>query len=281
MDLPEILDTYLPRHWKPEGLSGGWTAVLWLAAILSEGNHRKVAVETSGAGMKQTLSQVSGQGIRVLDVSDDRLAHVLKHLSQSTSWHPIEPALHEHRLSVYDLPTEVTRCEVTTVSAGHDVVDGGLVQFGPSKDDPSRPQSNIMTASLDPLGLPLATNVLSGEQADDGFSIPLLDRVIKGLDKSGRLVVGDCKRRALGIRTDRVGQRPYYPSPLPLTGATAQQIPQWISQGLAKAQTGELASIVKSTDTGQEVEVAQGYEIKRVGEAQDPRVPGSGPSAGW
>jgi transposase len=46
MGLPEILDTHLPRHWKQEGLSWGWTAVIWLAYILSEGDHRKVAMET-------------------------------------------------------------------------------------------------------------------------------------------------------------------------------------------------------------------------------------------
>lgn len=209
----------------------------------------------------------------MLDFSDDRLAHVLQHLSKATYWHPIEQALNDHSVAVYDLPTEVIRCDATTVSASHEVVDGGLVQFGHSKEDPSRPQIKIMTASLDPLGLPLATHVLSGEQADDGLYIPILDRVLKGLGQSVRLVVGDCKMSAFGIRTYLVRHRPYYLSPLPLTGATAQQMPTWISQGLAKARTDELESLVKTTDKGQEVEVAQGYEIKRVGEVQDTRGP--------
>ena len=52
MGLPEILDQHLPKHWKQEGLSWGWTAVIWLASILSEGDHRTVAVETSVAGMR-------------------------------------------------------------------------------------------------------------------------------------------------------------------------------------------------------------------------------------
>jgi len=269
MGLPEILDTYLPRHWKQEGLSWGWTAVIWLAYILSEGDHRKVAVETYVAGMKQTLRQVTGQCIRVLDFSDDRLSHVLKHLSQAKYWHRIEQALNERSVAVYDLPSEVIRCDATTVSAGHEVVDGGLVQFGHSKDDSSRPQIKIMTASLDPLGMPLATDVVSGEQADDGLYLPILERVLQGLGKSGLLVVGDCKMSALGIRRDLVGQRQYYLSPLPLTGETAKQMPQWISQGITKAKTGELETIVKKADKGQAAQVAQGYEIKRVCEVQD------------
>ena len=80
MGLPEVLDQHLPRHWKQQGLSWGWTAVIWLAYILSEGDHRKVAMETYVRGMRQTLEQMTAQTLRVLDFSDDRLAHLLKHL---------------------------------------------------------------------------------------------------------------------------------------------------------------------------------------------------------
>ncbi len=153
------------------------------------------------------------------------------------------------------------------------MVDGGLVQFGHSKDDPGRPQIKLMTASLDPLGLPLATNVLSGEQADDGLYVPILDRVFKGLGRSGLLVVGDCKMSAFGTRTHLVGTRQYYLSPLPLTGETAKEMPQWISEGLSKAHKGELESIVKTADQGQEVEVAHGYEFQRVCENKDHKGP--------
>jgi transposase len=101
MGLPEILDQHLPRHWKQQGLSWGWTAVIWLAYILSEGEHRKVAMETYVRGMKQTLGRITAQPIRVLDFRDDRLAHLLNHLSQATYWHPIEPALNERRMTPY------------------------------------------------------------------------------------------------------------------------------------------------------------------------------------
>src|SRR4249919_1495128 len=133
MGFPAILDQHLPKHWKQEGLSWGWTAGIWLAYILSEGDHRKVAVETYVAGMKHTLSQVTAQTIRVLDFSDDRLAHLLRHLSKAKYWHAIEQALNERSIAVYDLSTEVIRCDATTVSAFHQVVEGGLVQFGHSK----------------------------------------------------------------------------------------------------------------------------------------------------
>ncbi len=90
MDFVEILDRHIPRHWKQKGLSWGWTAVIWLSYILSEGDHRKVAMETYVSGMIATLSQITGQPIRVLDFSDDRLSHLLRHLSKAKYWHAIE-----------------------------------------------------------------------------------------------------------------------------------------------------------------------------------------------
>jgi len=44
MGFVEILDRQMPRHYQQRGLSWGWTAVIWLAYILTEGDHRKVSV---------------------------------------------------------------------------------------------------------------------------------------------------------------------------------------------------------------------------------------------
>src|SRR5881409_2696583 len=64
MGLPEVLDRHIPRHWTQRGLSWGWTAVIWLlASIVTEGDHRKVSVETSLKGMHHTLSALTAQGI--------------------------------------------------------------------------------------------------------------------------------------------------------------------------------------------------------------------------
>ncbi len=200
MGLPEVLDRHIPRHWKQRGLSWGWTAVMWLAYILTEGDHRKVSVEAYIKGMQHTLSQLTAQAIEPLDFSDDRLGHLLKHLSTSKYWHQIEHDLHERSIEVYELPQDVIRCDATTISGHHEVTEGGLFQFGHSKDDPTRPQIKIMMGSLDPLGMPLSTDVLSGERADDGLYIPIIDRIRFGLNKSGLLFVGDCKMRALETR---------------------------------------------------------------------------------
>jgi transposase len=83
----------------------------------------------------------------------------------------------------------VVRLDATTVSAYHQVEEGGLVQFGHSKDDPSRPQIKLMLASLDPMGMPLASHVVSGERADDGLYLPILKRLEQTLCQPGLLYV--------------------------------------------------------------------------------------------
>src|SRR6266436_4570178 len=169
MGLPEVLDRHIPRHWTQRGISWWWTAVIWLASIVTEGDHRKVSVETSLKGMQHTLSHLTAQVIEPLDFRDDRLSHLLKHLSKPAYWHSIERDLNEPSIEIYDMSQDVIRCDATTVSGDHEVTDDGRVQFGHSKDDLARPQSKVMMGSLDPLGMPLATDVLSGERADDGL----------------------------------------------------------------------------------------------------------------
>jgi hypothetical protein len=41
---------------------------------------------------------------------------------------------------------------------------------------PDLPQFKVMLSSLDPMGLPIATLVLSGKEADDGLYIPAVIR---------------------------------------------------------------------------------------------------------
>src|SRR5207248_10945425 len=245
-----------PRHWKQRRVSWGWTAVIWLAYILTEGDHRKVSVEAYITGMHHTLSHLTGQRIEPLDFSDDRLSHLLTHLSKPTYWHQIERDLNERSIEVHALPLDVIRCDATTVSGAHAVTAEGLLQFGHSKDDPSRPQIKVMMGSLDPLGMPLATEVLSGERADDGLYIPLIKRLEAGMSQTGLLFVGDCKMSALGTRAYVVGRQHLYLSPLPLTGATVEAMAAWISEGIAKDRDGTLERLVRRNHRDEEVVVA-------------------------
>lgn len=116
MGLPQVLDNHIPVHWKQRELSWGWTAVIWLAYILSEGDHRKVVVREYVKNLQQTLSEVTGQRVSELDFTDDRLGILLKYLSKQSYWESIEAELDKNTIRVYDLETDVVRCDATTAS---------------------------------------------------------------------------------------------------------------------------------------------------------------------
>jgi transposase len=213
--------------------------VIWLAYIVTEGDHRKVSVEPYLKGMQHTLSHLTTHVVDPLDFSDDRLSHLLRHLSKKPYWHRIERDVNARSIEVHALPQDVIRCDATTVSGNHAVTEEGLLQFGQSKDDPTRPQIKVMMGSLDPLGMPLSTDVLSGERADDGLYLPIMARIRTGLKTSGLLFVGDCKMSALESRAYLARHQDWYLSPLPLTGATAEAVDAWITAGVTKRKGGE------------------------------------------
>lgn len=213
--------------------------------------------------MLNTLRSVTGQQIEPLDFSDDRLTRLLKSLSNPKYWQKIENDLNNKTIEVYKLPTELVRCDATSVSGYHQINEEGIIQFGHSKDDPTLPQLKVMTGALDPLGLPLVTSVVSGEQADDGLYIPIIKQIDDSLNQTGLLYVGDSKMSALEIREHIIRKNNHYFSPLPLTGHTATDMESWITEGIKKDYDYELDFIFRKNNKGEEVLVAAGYEFER------------------
>jgi transposase len=57
MELPQLLTKHLGRHWKQLGLDWGWVIVIWLAYIISEGDHRKVSVRDWVAALEKDIDK--------------------------------------------------------------------------------------------------------------------------------------------------------------------------------------------------------------------------------
>jgi transposase len=116
-----------------------------------------------------------------------------------------------------------------------------------------------MMATLDPLGLPLALDVVSGEHADARLYVPTIDRVLSCLGRQGLLVVGAGSQRAhLAVAHHQQAQQEYYLIPLALVGETAERLAQWIAA--AVAQEDRLTQM-RSLDGKQGL--AQAYEVSR------------------
>lgn len=221
MGVPGLLDDYFKPHGNWEGMSLGWTTAIWLTHILSEGDHRMNQVQGWAAHRVQTLTISTGQEVNERSLSYDRLALVLDALSDEQKWQQFETALNRQLIRVYDLKPKRVRVDSTTVSGYWTVTEDGLFQLGYSKDHrPDLPQLKVMLSVLDPLGLLVATQVVSGERADDRLYLPAIAQVSQSLDAHGLLYVGDCKMAALETRAYLEAQQDCYLCPL-----SAKQMP--------------------------------------------------------
>jgi transposase len=261
LGFPAILDRHLARHGLQQGLSWGWLATIWLAHILSQGDHRKLTVRDWVRQAHEMLERVTGLDIRETDFTDDRLTLLLRRLSKPEAWHAIELELGQSIVRVYDLKPKRVRLDATTVSGHHTGSEEGLFQFGNSKDDPTLRQIKVMVGALDPLGMPLVTDVVSGEKADDPLYIPAVDRIVQMLDVLGLLFVGDCKMSALATRAHIQRLEHYYLCPLALIGGNAELLSGWVQEAI----DGEhgLQPVYVEDAKGKRVLLAEGYEIER------------------
>ena len=80
MEIQSIIDQVIMPHGNWQGLSPGWVMSIWLIHILSEQNHLMEPVQKWVSHHLTTLQRLSGQAIKELDFTDDRLALCLHYL---------------------------------------------------------------------------------------------------------------------------------------------------------------------------------------------------------
>jgi len=230
MEVAPLLDKHFPTHGNWQGLSLGQVAIVWLACILSQGDHRLNSVQGWAAGLLMALTVcLKVEGLRELDFSDDRLGILLDYLGRGdAAWEAYECEQNAALLRVYDLKARRVRIDSTTAKSYVSVTEGGLFQFGHSKEHrPDLPQLKINQAALDPLGLPLSTTIVSGEHADDPLYVPEIRKVQASLGRHGVLYVGDCKMASLETRACLAMSHDHYLCPL-----SAVQMPAEAMQAL-------------------------------------------------
>lgn len=263
MGIADILDANFPTHSNWDGLSLGWTTTIWLTHILSQADHRLNKVQDWVSKHIQTISAVTGLAIRPLDFSNDRLAAILRYLNQDESWQKYEQGQGKHLIRAYDLSTEIVRLDATTASSYIEPSDGSIFQLGHSKDHrPDLAQVKIMLASLDPLGLPLATQVVEGNEADDPLYEPVIKQVRNILKQEGVLYVGDCKMAAITTRAGIETAKDYYLMPLPATIIPPEVLDTYLKPVCSPPQV--LEPICRYNDNGELEEIAQGFELTEI-----------------
>lgn len=112
-----------------------------------------------------------------------------------------EQELNADLLRVYQLEAKQVRIDMTASKTYAGVTEGGLFQYGHSKDQrPDLAQIKLGLASLDPLGLPLVTKVVSGNRADDVMYVPIIKETQRSIGRGGKTYSGDSKLDARATR---------------------------------------------------------------------------------
>lgn len=259
MGVRALLNKHFVPHGHWQGASVGGISTVWLSFILSEGDHRLNYVEGWVSKRLTTLGQYVDEALSVQDFRDDRLAIILRLLSDDQRWAAFEQELNAQTLRVYDLKSPQIRLDSTSASGYWSVTAEGLFQYGHSKDHrPDLPQLKVMLSTLDPLGMPLVTTVVAGNRADDPLYVPAITAVRHSLQRSGLLFIGDVKMAALPTRAVTQAGGDYYLCPLSELQCSAEQLAAY----LAPLWSGERQTtpIVRSRADGQSEHIADGCE---------------------
>ncbi|CAG0933074.1 hypothetical protein TFLX_02882 [Thermoflexales bacterium] len=233
MQVDVIIDQVLgPPHGHWEGLSYGEVALVFVAYVLMCCTHFLSPMPEWASKHLLSLSQALGKPVREADFTDDRLGVILSRLGDGASQRgeQIELELGQHFVRAYALPTDTVGIDTTTVSVYHQPeTEDGLMKFGRSKDHrPDLRQFKQGLGTLDPVGVPLATAVVSGEQADDPHYVPTWKRLRAVIGHADFLTVGDCKLASLANRAQIHAGEGFYWTPLPMRGNTPAELEAWV-----------------------------------------------------
>lgn len=262
MGLAELLDKHFVVDSKWQGLSLGKMLEGWLSHILSESDHRLNRVEEWAGQRLGTLRGSLGAEVRALDFSDDRLARGLELLSNDEQWQRFEAVLNQRCMRVYRLKPERVRIDTTTGSGYWRVTEDGLFQLGHSKDHrPDLPQLKVVLATLDPMGMPVATQVVGGNLADDPLYIPAINQVREGIGERGLLYIGDCKMMSLETRTHLQTGGDDYLGPFALTQVSEATLDDYLKAAWMGKQP--LKSVKHRGADGKLEKVAEGFELSQ------------------
>jgi transposase len=228
MKVHEIIDGIYKPHSNWKGLSYGQLALLFITYVLHSLTHRLSGMEEWVVQHKSVIEKVTGWKLGDKEGTDDRLGIMTEVLCEDED-QSVEFQIQtgRHMIHAYELPTEVGRYDTTSFNVYHDPENKnkGLLNFGHSKNHrPDLLQFKQGLGVLDPAGIPLVTETLPGNKADDRCYVPAWAQMAKTIGHTEFLFIADCKAAALDTRATIDKEKGYYLFPMPMTGNTPEEL---------------------------------------------------------
>lgn len=264
LSVSEHLDAALPRpHGDRQGLSYGQLSVLLLAFILTQQDHRLCAVEEWVSAHHHSLEMLTGWQIEEKDATDDRLGTLLELVGQQAECREhVEMKIGQQMIQAYELPTDVARCDSSSFSVYHQRKEGdeeeSLLRFGHSKDHRGDlRQYRQMLGTIDPGGIPLVSETLAGNGADDSMYVPAWKRLSHVIGHTNFVFIADSKAGAQRTRAEIDQAGGFYCVPLAQTGQTPERLKRWVLHPPAAIEPLSLP-----TQSLDDEPMGQGFEIE-------------------
>jgi len=265
MKVDVLIDSVWTPHGNWQGLSYGKLAVLFITYVIQSRTHNLSKMEEWVEKHRNVLEGLTGWTIREKEATDDRLGILLENLGEDEeSIYEMQQKLGTHQIQAFELPTKVARYDTTSFSVHHEPSKPGeamheLLRFGHSKDHrPDLLQFKQGLATLDPVGVPIYTDTISGETADDKRYIPAWKAMSAAIGHPHFLFVCDCKAANIETRATVQEGDGRYLFPMPLTG----KIPEWLQQQvLSQTALPIILQEVKDKD-GKPREYGQGFVVE-------------------
>ena len=268
MRIQGAIDAIWHPHPYWQGLSYGQLAVLFVAYVLYMHTHRLSGMEAWVVSHRTTLEELTGWTIRLKEATDDRVGHMIEMLGREEGAAiRFQRQVGQNLIQAYALPTEVARYDTTSFSVYHAAPEEGqgkgLLGFGHSKDHRADlVQFKQGLGSLDPAGIPLYTNTVGGQAADDPLYLPAWQEMVKTVGHPHFLYVADCKAAALATRAAIDHGQGCYLFPLPMTGETPDLLRQWVLSPPVPVAEIYLPDITDKE--GRPLLVGYGFSIERL-----------------
>ena len=266
MGVAELIDRIWPTHGNWKGLSYGQLAVLFITYVVHSLNHRLSGMEAWLVSHQRLLEQLTGWSLERTEVTDDRLGILLSELgSDAERIATYQAEQGQYLIRAYELPTEVARYDTTSFNVYHapeEAETKGLLAFGHSKDKrPDLLQFKQGLGTLDPAGVPIFTETINGNKADDPLYLGAWRTMGQTLGRKDFLLVADCKAAAIETRATMAQEGGWYLFPVPLTGKTPEALADWIRQPPAAPRDIVLEAM--DSDSGEGKRIGIGFEVEK------------------
>jgi transposase len=266
----EIIDKHFFSHGNWSGLSYGQLAVLFITYVLHSLTHRLYGMEQWLNQHKAVIQQITGWQIGDKDATDDRLGIMTEVLGENDEKsYEFQQDLNQHTIVAHELPTDTARYDTTSFNVSHEVNDdkNGILHFGHTKNyRPDLLQFKQGLAVLDPAGIPILSETLPGNMADDPCYFPAWQRIVKTLGRTDFLYIADSKASATKVRMGIDIGNGLYLFPLPKTGDTPKVLRELVLNPPHKPQPVEIKPIA-GHDDGKPRIVGSGFIVDKQMEA--------------